>query len=171
MPWWSSLFDRNFIGLLWDRLPRSECLTRTTNLHRHEHSNSVGTTSTTRTYHSIDTWTSSWVQNHVVCMCALPLIDFVWVVSGFQNFGMPFDFFKFIICPYNISRMPSRLWKSLVNPHVFGISVMRSHFAFVFLHSFLLRIKLKCGLVCELTLRVNRHSKGQESPLSHHYAF
>ena len=35
----------------------------------------------------------------------------------------------------------------------------------------LLRIKLKCGLVCELTLRVNRHSKGQESPLSHHYVF
>ena len=34
-----------------------------------------------------------------------------------------------------------------------------------------LRIKLKCGLVCELTLRVNRHSKGQESPLSHHYVF
>ena len=26
-------------------------------------------------------------------------------------------------------------------------------------------------LVCELTLRVNRHSKGQESPLSHHYVF
>ena len=36
---------------------------------------------------------------------------------------------------------------------------------------FLLRIKLKCGLVCELTLRVNRHSNGQESPLSHHYVF
>ena len=35
----------------------------------------------------------------------------------------------------------------------------------------LLRIKLKCGLVCELTLRVNRHSKGQASPLSHHYVF
>ena len=35
----------------------------------------------------------------------------------------------------------------------------------------LLRIKLKCGLVCELTLRVNRHSKGQGSPLSHHYVF
>ena len=34
-----------------------------------------------------------------------------------------------------------------------------------------LRIKLKCGLVCELTLRVNRHSNGQESPLSHHYVF
>ena len=35
----------------------------------------------------------------------------------------------------------------------------------------MLRIKLKCGLVCELTLRVNRHSKGQESPLSQHYVF
>ena len=35
----------------------------------------------------------------------------------------------------------------------------------------MLRIKLKCGLVCELTLRVNRHSKGQESQLSHHYVF
>ena len=35
----------------------------------------------------------------------------------------------------------------------------------------LLRIKLKCGLVCELTLRVNRHSNGQESPLSHHFVF
>ena len=34
-----------------------------------------------------------------------------------------------------------------------------------------LRIKLKCGLVCELTLRVNRHSNGQESPLCHHYVF
>ena len=34
-----------------------------------------------------------------------------------------------------------------------------------------LRIKLKCGLVCELTLRVNRHSNGQESPLSHHFVF
>ena len=34
-----------------------------------------------------------------------------------------------------------------------------------------LRIKLECGLVCELTLRVNRHSNGQESPLSHHYVF
>ena len=34
-----------------------------------------------------------------------------------------------------------------------------------------LRIKLKCGLVCELTLRVNRHSNGQESPLFHHYVF
>ena len=32
-----------------------------------------------------------------------------------------------------------------------------------------LRIKLKCGLVCELTLRVNRHSNSQESPLCHHY--
>ena len=31
----------------------------------------------------------------------------------------------------------------------------------------LLRIKLKCGLVCELTLRVNRYSNGQESPLCH----
>ena len=29
----------------------------------------------------------------------------------------------------------------------------------------MLRIKLKHGLVCELTLRVNRHSNGQESPL------
>ena len=38
-------------------------------------------------------------------------------------------------------------------------------------HNQLLRIKLKCGLVCELTLRVNRHSNGQESPLSHHYVF
>ena len=35
----------------------------------------------------------------------------------------------------------------------------------------MLRINLKCGLVCELTLRVNRHSKGQESPLSPHYVF
>ena len=35
----------------------------------------------------------------------------------------------------------------------------------------LLRIKLKCGLVSELTLRVNIHSNGQESPLSHHYVF
>ena len=35
----------------------------------------------------------------------------------------------------------------------------------------MLRIKLKCGLLCELTLRVNIHSKGQESPLSHHYVF
>ena len=26
------------------------------------------------------------------------------------------------------------------------------------------------GLVCELTLRVNRHSNGQDSPLCHHYA-
>ena len=34
-----------------------------------------------------------------------------------------------------------------------------------------LRIKLKCGLVCELTLRVNRHSNGQESTLCHHYVF
>ena len=25
------------------------------------------------------------------------------------------------------------------------------------------------GLVCKLTLRVNRHSNGQESPLCHHY--
>ena len=33
----------------------------------------------------------------------------------------------------------------------------------------MLRIKLKSGLVCELTLRVNRHSNGQESPLCHHY--
>ena len=35
----------------------------------------------------------------------------------------------------------------------------------------LLRIKLKCDLVCELTLRVNKHSNGQESPLCHHYVF
>ena len=34
-----------------------------------------------------------------------------------------------------------------------------------------LRIKLKCGLVCELTLRVNRHSNSQESPFYHHYVF
>ena len=27
------------------------------------------------------------------------------------------------------------------------------------------------GLVCELTLRVNRHSNGQESPLCDHYVF
>ena len=27
------------------------------------------------------------------------------------------------------------------------------------------------GLVCELTFRVNRHSNGQESPLSHHFVF
>ena len=27
------------------------------------------------------------------------------------------------------------------------------------------------GLVCELTLRVNRHSNGQESPLCHHFVF
>ena len=35
----------------------------------------------------------------------------------------------------------------------------------------LLRIKLKRGLVCELTLRVNRHSNSQESPLCHHFVF
>ena len=35
----------------------------------------------------------------------------------------------------------------------------------------LLRIKLKRGLVREITLRVNRHSNGQESPLCHHYVF
>ena len=36
---------------------------------------------------------------------------------------------------------------------------------------FICRIKLKCGLVRELTLRVNTHSNGQESPLSHHFVF
>ena len=41
----------------------------------------------------------------------------------------------------------------------------------VYHYAFMVRIKLKCGLVFELTLRVNRHSKGQESPLSHHYVF
>ena len=40
-----------------------------------------------------------------------------------------------------------------------------------YLYQKVLRIKLKCGLVYELTLRVNRHSNGQESPLSHHYVF
>ena len=42
---------------------------------------------------------------------------------------------------------------------------------FIYTLWLLLRIKLKCGLVCELTLRVNRHSNGQESALSHHYVF
>ena len=31
--------------------------------------------------------------------------------------------------------------------------------------------KTQSGLVCEFTLRVNRHSNGQESPLCHHYVF
>ena len=41
----------------------------------------------------------------------------------------------------------------------------------VVLYINVLRIKLICGLVCELTLRMNRHSNGQESPLCHHYVF
>ena len=141
-PWESALhvdptcLDHNLsstgtsIGPLNDRLPRSERLTRTTL--------SVSESSSTRTFsfrRHTNLVTSFGSSKNVVCMCNIPLVDFVWVVvSAFLSGWWVDEFSKFGMVPSCFSNFVRyhQCFKISLMPLVF--SLFPSFFFLLFIY-------------------------------------